>query len=390
MSACQRGHPVEWWPGASAGRIAGLPAAGLRYSVQFELIRPAQGSPRSRTGAGGGQEPGPAVLPRRAAEPRSTGRRGRRRRPGMSGRRGQGLPTRSGPLVRARPVADRNRRRCAPRPPRAPARRSCATSAAGSRGAIRAACSPESSQGAFFVDTFIAEGFNRDPGSGACRLPGRDDGRRRGQLDGHQPAGPGRSPNAVSACQRAAALLAAHAPPAGEGSVPGRRGRGYTDFYRLRAGLTDARRAPPRACCGSDWPSPTRASGPRHLRSPLQRRPSHRAQPAAQPALPARAGRRPCGRPPAAPAALPPRAGPPPAPRSTALPGVRRARAPHRRRRPAGRRRALPRGRPAARAPAAGLAVARGDHVERAVCGNSGGSDPFAPAAVAARGSQAR
>ena len=166
------------------------------------------------------------------------------------------------------------------------------------------------SQGAFFVDTFLAEGFNALPGGGrafdrAITVDGT------GNWMADQPAGP--------APARQDPYLRADGRP-----LPYRRllrrprtdpllvdVANLTDFHRLRAGLTDARR-PPRGVLRYDWPSPHQSFPPAVVfaglgcnggvavpLNPLRYEPYLRALVAASPAAAA------------APAALPPR---PPAP----------------------------------------------------------------------------
>ena len=164
-----------------------------------------------------------------------------------------------------------------------------------------------------------------------------------------------------------------------------------TDFHRLRAGLTDARR-PPRGVLRYDWPSPHQSFPPAvvfaGLRcnggvpvplNPLRYEPYLRAL--------VRGVAR--GRPPR-PRRFRLGRQPPPSPSFNALPGVRvpvpRTDADGQ---PVGGVRFpevdLPLGRlePASLSPS--VTTSSG-----AVCGNSGGFTPFPPAAVAARGSQAR
>ena len=74
------------------------------------------------------------------------------------------------------------------------------------------------SQGAFFVDTFLAEGFNAAPGGGR-RIRARAHGRRQRQLDGDQQARRRRAPGRLPARP-----TAARSPTAGScaGPVPTR------------------------------------------------------------------------------------------------------------------------------------------------------------------------
>ena len=144
------------------------------------------------------------------------------------------------------------------------------------------------SQGAFFVDTFLAEGFNAVPGGGrvfghAITVDGNGNWMAINKLAGAGPQD---------------AYLRPNGRPLSYGRIL-RRPRtdpvlvdvaNYTDFYRLRAGLTDGRR-PPRGVRRYDWPSPHQSFSPEAVFGGLrlQRRRRDPAQPAALPALPARA-----------------------------------------------------------------------------------------------------
>jgi hypothetical protein len=115
------------------------------------------------------------------------------------------------------------------------------------------------SQGAFFVDTFVAEGFNALPAGGRAyaqaltvdgtgnwmpinRLAGR--GAQNAYL---RPNGRPLAYGRMLRSPRTDPLLVDVA--------------GYTDFYRLRAGLTD-RTAPSPGVRRYDWPSPHQSFGP--------------------------------------------------------------------------------------------------------------------------------
>jgi hypothetical protein len=115
------------------------------------------------------------------------------------------------------------------------------------------------SQGAFFVDTFLAEGFNAAPGGGrvfghAITVDGNGNWMAINKLAGAGPQD---------------AYLRQNGRSLPYGRIL-RRPRtdpvlvdvaNYTDFYRLRAGLTDGRR-PPRGVRRYDWPSPHQSFTP--------------------------------------------------------------------------------------------------------------------------------
>jgi hypothetical protein len=368
--------------------VRGLPAGGVRYDAEFEVLRPRRGAraPRPRMllveaenrgsplllGALTGFEPTVTGAPSTARHPAATGRVLRRLRVAYARVQWQtglaaGVPATAqgaGEVV----VRDVGR--------------------AIGRGYARRALGGVS-QGAFFVDTFLAEGFNALPGGGraydrAITVDGNGNWMAINRLAGSGPQGP---------------YLRADGRP-----LPYRRllrrprtdpllvdVANLTDFHRLRAGLTDARR-PPRGVLRYDWPSPHQRFPPAvvfaGLRcnggvpvplSPLRYEPYLRAL--------VRGVAR--GRPPR-PRRFRLGPQPPPSPAFNALPGVRvpvpRTDADGQ---PVGGVRFpevdLPLGRlePASLSPS--VTTSSG-----AVCGNSGGFTPFAPAAVAARGSQAR
>lgn len=115
------------------------------------------------------------------------------------------------------------------------------------------------SQGAFFVDTFLAEGFNALPGGGraydqALTIDGNGNWMAINQLAGSgvqdpylRPDGRPLSYARILRRPRTDPLLVDVA--------------NYTDFYRLRAGLTSVK-APPRGVRRYDWPSPHQSFPP--------------------------------------------------------------------------------------------------------------------------------
>ena len=235
-------------------RVRGLAAAGLAYTAEYELIRPTAG-PRPRLLVVEAENRGsPLVLdalspgasttgpPATAVYPRSVGRFLRSERLAYARVQWQtgiaaGVPsTAQGVgevIVRdfGRVLARRYRRR-----------------------ALMGV-----SQGAFFVDTFIAEGFNATPGGGraygqALTLDGTGNWMAINQLAGN---------GAQNAYLRANGRPLAY-------ELMLRRPRtdpklvdvaNYTDFYRLRAGLTDTTR-PPAGVHRYDWPSPHQSFAP--------------------------------------------------------------------------------------------------------------------------------
>lgn len=116
------------------------------------------------------------------------------------------------------------------------------------------------SQGAFFADTFLAEGFNRDPATGRRVFP------RALTLDG---IGNWMAINRLAGAGPQTPYLRADGRPLSYHRML-RRPRtdprlidvaNYTDFYRLRAGLTDER-PPPAGVRRYDWPSPHQSFAP--------------------------------------------------------------------------------------------------------------------------------
>ena len=369
--------------------VRGLPAGGLRYDAEFELLRPRRGAARRPRmllveaenrgsplllGALTGFEPTVTGAPSTARHPAATGRVLRRLRLAYARVQWQtgiaaGVPATAqgaGEVV----VRDFGR--------------------ALARGFPRRALGGVS-QGAFFVDTFLAEGFNAAARRRAGLRPG-DHGRRQRELDGDQPAAPAPRARRTHTCARTAARCAYARPPAPPADGPAaRRRRQLTDFHRLRAGLTDVRR-PPRGVLRYDWPSPHQSFPPAvvfgGLRcnggvpvplNPLRYEPYLRA-------LVDGLAR---GRPPR-PRRFRLGPQPPPSPSFNGLPGVAVP---------------VPRtdadGQPlgGVRFPEVDLPLGRLQPVSLspsvttssgAVCGNSGGFTPFTPAAVAARGSHAR
>ncbi len=122
------------------------------------------------------------------------------------------------------------------------------------------------SQGAFFVTTFLAEGFNALPGGGraydqALTVDGTGNWMAINQLAGSGPQSAYLLPDGrplpysrVLRRPRTDPLLVDVA--------------NYTDFYRLRAGLTSAQ-APPKGVRRYDWPSPHQSFAPSVVFGPL-------------------------------------------------------------------------------------------------------------------------
>ena len=244
------------------------------------------------------------------------------------------------------------------------------------------------SQGAFFVDTFLAEGFNAAPGGG--RVFGHAI-----TVDGN---GNWMAINKLAGSGAQDAYLRPNGRPLPYGRIL-RRARtdpalvdvaNYTDFYRLRAGVTDGRR-PPRGVRRYDWPSPHQSFSPEVVfggfrcnggaeipLNPLRYHPYLRAltRGVARGSLP-----------PSRRFALGP--SPPTGPAFNGLPGVA-VRVP--------RTDALAQPLGGVRFPEVDLPLGRLAPVSLspsvttsagAVCGNSGGFAPFSPAAVARRYSRA-
>ncbi len=368
--------------------VRGLPAGGVRYDAEFEVLRPRRGAraPRPRMllveaenrgsplllGALTGFEPTVTGAPSTARHPAATGRVLRRLRVAYARVQWQtglaaGVPATAqgaGEVV----VRDVGR--------------------ALGRGYPRRALAGVS-QGAFFVDTFLAEGFNALAGGGraydrAITVDGNGNWMAINRLAGAGPQDPYLRPDGRPLPYRRLLRRPRTDPLLVDVA-------NLTDFHRLRAGLTDARR-PPRGVLRYDWPSPHQSFPPAvvfaGLRcnggvpvplNPLRYEPYLRAL--------VRGVAR--GRPPR-PRRFRLGGQPPPSPSFNALPGVRvpvpRTDADGQ---PVGGVRFpevdLPLGRlePASLSPS--VTTSSG-----AVCGNSGGFTPFPPAAVAARGSQAR
>jgi hypothetical protein len=236
-------------------RVRGLPAAGLRYAVEYEVLRPARGArPRlllleaeNRSSplllnALSGVEPGVSGPPSTAAYPRAVARI--LRREGLAYARVQwqtgiaaSVPATAQGVgeVIVRDVARALRRT---------ARR---------RALIGV------SQGAFFITTFVAEGFNALPGGGrafhqALTVDGNGNWMAINQLAGSGPQDP-----YVRADGRPLAFRRILRRPRTDPLLVDVAN--YTDFYRLRAGLTGRGRLPARVR-RYDWPSPHQSFGP--------------------------------------------------------------------------------------------------------------------------------
>ena len=116
------------------------------------------------------------------------------------------------------------------------------------------------SQGAFFVDTFIAEGFNRDPGSGravyqdAMTVDGAGNWMAINQLARGGAQVPYLRPNGRPLRPRRLLRRPRNDPFLVDVAA-------YTDFYRLRAGLTDRDELPGRMV-RYDWPAAHQQFGP--------------------------------------------------------------------------------------------------------------------------------
>jgi hypothetical protein len=236
-------------------RVRGLPAAGLRYAVQYEVLRPARGArPRlllveaeNRSSplllnALADLEPGVSGAPSAGRYPHAVSRILRREDVAYARVQWQTGVAASVPAT-AQGVGEVIVRDFA-RALRATARR---------RALIGV------SQGAFFVTTFLAEGFNALPGGGrayhqALTVDGNGNWMAINQLAGSGPQDPYLRPNGrplpyrrILRRPRTDALLVDVA--------------NYTDFYRLRAGLT-ARGPLPAGVRRYDWPSPHQSFGP--------------------------------------------------------------------------------------------------------------------------------
>jgi hypothetical protein len=363
--------------------VRGLAAGGLRYSVQYELIRPARGT-RVRTLLVEAENRGsPVFLGALYAEGVAGG-------PPASAtyRRSVSSFLRSERLAYARIQWQTGIASDVP------------ASAQGvgevivrDLGRLLARSYPRRvlvgvSQGAFFVDTFLAEGFNAAPGGGrvfghAITVDGNGNWMAINKLAGAGPQDAYLRPNGRPLPYRRI-LRRPRTDPALVDVA------NYTDFYRLRAGLTDGRR-PPRGVRRYDWPSPHQSFSPEVVfggfgcnggaeipLNPLRYHPYLRAltRGVARGSLP-RTRR----------FALGP--SPPTGPAFNGLPGVA-VRVP--------RTDALAQPLGGVRFPEVDLPLGRLAPVSLspsvttsagAVCGNSGGFEPFSPAAVARRYSRA-
>ena len=115
------------------------------------------------------------------------------------------------------------------------------------------------SQGAFFADTFLAEGFNAVPGGGRAfdhvlTIDGNGNWMAINRLAGAGAQDPYLRPDGRPLSYK---KLLSH-PDTDPGLVDVAN---YTDFYRLRAGLTDSGRLPANAR-RYDWPSPHQSFSP--------------------------------------------------------------------------------------------------------------------------------
>ena len=236
-------------------RVRGLPAAGLRYAVEYEVLRPARGArPRlllveaeNRSSplllnALANLEPCVSGAPSAGRYPHAVSRILRREDVAYARVQWQTGVAASVPAT-AQGVGEVIVRDFA-RALRATARR---------RALIGV------SQGAFFVTTFLAEGLNALPGGGrayhqALTVDGNGNWMAINQLAGSGPQDPYLRPNGrplpyrrILRRPRTDPLLVDVA--------------NYTDFYRLRAGLT-ARGSLPAGVRRYDWPSPHQSFGP--------------------------------------------------------------------------------------------------------------------------------
>jgi len=235
-------------------RVRGLPASGLAYTAQFELIRPRRearvrlllveaenrGSPLVLNALSPGSSASGA--PATAIYPRSVSRFLRAERLAYARVQWQtGIA--AGVPVSAQGVGEVIVRDFGSRLVRRYPRRALVGV----------------SQGAFFVDTFIAEGFNARPDGGRAYAQALS-------LDGN---GNWMAINQLAGSGAQNAYLRPNGRPLAYARML-RRPRtdprlvdvaGYTDFYRLRAGLTDLK-APPRGGRRYDWPSPHQSFGP--------------------------------------------------------------------------------------------------------------------------------
>ena len=236
-------------------RVRGLPAAGLRYAVEYEVLRPAGGA-RARLllveaenrssplllNALSGLEPGASGPPSGATYPRAVSRVLRRE-----------------DLAYARVQWQTGIAASVPATAQGVGEVIVRDLARALRGTARRRALIGVSQGAFFVTTFVAEGFNALPGGGrayhqALTVDGNGNPMAINQLAGSGPQDPYLRPNGrplpfrrLLRRPRTDPLLIDVA--------------NYTDFYRLRAGLT-ARGRLPAGVRRYDWPSPHQSFGP--------------------------------------------------------------------------------------------------------------------------------
>jgi Alpha/beta hydrolase domain len=241
--------------GVVSGRehVRGLPTAGLRYSVQYEILRPVKAKPRLllveaenrgspvvlnalNSGAGASGPPATATYPRSASRLLRSEGLAYARVQWQTGIAADVPATAQGVgevIVRdfARFLAHRYPHRAL----------------------------VGDSQGAFFADTFIAEGWNAAPGGGRAFAEALT-------IDGN---GNWMAINDYAGKGAENAYLRPDGRPFAYRRLL-RRPRtdpvlidvaNYTDFYRLRAGLTD-RAAPPAGVHRYDWASPHQSFGP--------------------------------------------------------------------------------------------------------------------------------
>ena len=235
--------------------VRGLPVGGLSYAVQYEVLRPTggaasrlllveaenRGSPLLLN-ALAGLEPGASGAPSAATYPASVSRILRRERVAYARVQWQTGIAASVPAT-AQGVGEVIVRDFA-RALRATARR---------RALIGV------SQGAFFVTTFLAEGFNAQRGSRRAydqmlTVDGNGNWMAINGLAGTSPEDPYVRQNGRPLPYR----ILLHRPRTDPLLVDVAN---YTDFYRLRAGLTDRGRLPARVR-RYDWPSPHQSFAP--------------------------------------------------------------------------------------------------------------------------------
>ena len=234
--------------------VRGLPAAGLRYAVQYEILRPAgrattrlllleaenRGSPvvlnALNTGAGASGPPATATYPRSASRFLRSERLAYARVQWQNGI-AAGVP------ANAQGVGEVIVRDFA----RSLARRYAHRALVGD------------SQGAFFADTFLAEGWNAAPGGGrafthALTIDGNGNWMAINDYAGKGPENAYLRPNGRPFSYRRMLRRPRTDPRLVDVA-------NYTDFYRLRAGLTDTA-APPAGVHRYDWASPHQSFGP--------------------------------------------------------------------------------------------------------------------------------